>query len=86
MAWKIFDLLPRLMKTEESVFGPVSRYLERDSEGAGSKADRAFRLCRQVATLYDSYQAYRPEMIIQWQEGRLPDENSRWQGVLWLAL
>ena len=86
MAWKIFDLLPRLMKTEESVFGPVSRYLEHDSEGAGSKADRTFRLCRQVATLYDSYQAYRPEMIIQWQEGRLPDETSRWQGVLWLAL
>ena len=67
MAWKIFDLLPDLMKKEESVFAPVSRYLASDLEGESVDADRSFRLCRQVATLYDSYQAYRPEMIMNWQ-------------------
>jgi exodeoxyribonuclease V gamma subunit len=86
MAWKIFDLLPDLMKTNESVFAPVARYLGDDPGGEGTDADRAFRLCRQVATLYDSYQAYRPEMIMNWQANKLPVGGDQWQAVLWLAL
>ena len=87
MAWKIYDLLPDLMKGEQkSVFDPVSRYVRSGPDGDERNADRAFRLCRQVATLYDSYQAYRPEMIMDWQAGRLPDGGDLWQGVLWQAV
>ena len=84
MAWKIFHLLPELMKSQESVFTQVARYL--GSDGGEGDANRSFRLCRQVATLYDSYLTYRPEMIMDWWAGKLPDGLNRWQGVLWQHL
>ena len=86
MAWKIYDLLPELMEGEKTIFDPVSRYLRSDSDGNERNADRTFRLCRQVSTLYDSYQAYRPEMIMDWESGRLPKGGNLWQGVLWQAV
>ena len=59
-------------------------------EYLGSIADwdgnRAFRLCRQIATLYDSYLTYRPEMIIDWNNKKFPGDRDRWQGLLWHAL
>ena len=84
MAWKIFQLLPELIKTQKNEFLQISRYLA--SETSGVDADRSFRLCRQIATLYDSYQTYRPEMILDWQAGKHPDGSNRWQGVLWRSL
>ena len=84
MAWKIFHLLPSLMKTQESVFSQISRYLASD-EGKDD-ANRSFRLCRQVATLYDSYLTYRPEMIKNWEAGKFPSVENKWQGVLWQRL
>ena len=86
MAWKIYDLIPELMEREKTIFDPVSRYIRSDSDGNERNADRMFRLCRQVATLYDSYQAYRPKMIVDWEAGRLPDGGNLWQGVLWQAV
>ena len=84
MAWKIFQLLPELIQNQKSVFSQVLRYL--GDKTTRVDADRSFRLCRQVATLYDSYLTYRPEMIMDWQAGRLPDGQNRWQGVLWQSL
>ena len=79
MAWRIFHLLPDLIKRQGTVFSQVSRYL---SDGGGDDINRMFRLCRQVATLYDSYLTYRPEMIMDWKAGKLPEAGNRWQGVL----
>ena len=62
----------------------MARYL--DPDGVKDDANRSFRLCRQVATLYDSYLTYRPEMIMDWDAGKLPDGVNRWQGVLWQHL
>ena len=84
MAWKIFQLLPGLIKSHPEVFSKISRYLANDSGKVD--ADRFFRLCRQIATLYDSYQTYRPELIIDWLAGKFPEEANRWQGILWQAL
>lgn len=84
MAWKIFHLLPELIRSQESVFNQVARYLGPD--GCKDDANRSFRLCRQFATLYDSYLTYRPEMIMDWGAGKLPDGVNRWQGVLWQHL
>ena len=83
MAWKIFDLLPALTRKEEEIFAPVARYIGTSGERS---ADRIFRLCRQVATLFDSYQAYRPELIMDWQAGRFPTGANCWQGLLWRSL
>ena len=84
MAWRIFHLLPELIKTQERDFSQVSRYL--GTNLGNQDANRAFRLCRQVATLYDSYLTYRPEMIMDWMAGKLPEGGNRWQGVLWQHL
>ena len=51
MAWKIFDLLPNLISRDVDVFAPVSRYVG----VSGERRRSTFRLCRQVATLFDSY-------------------------------
>ena len=84
MAWKIFHLLPGLIQRQGTVFSQVSRYLS--TEGGEDDINRLFRLCRQVATLYDSYLTYRPEMIMGWKAGKFPEGGNRWQGVLWQHL
>jgi exodeoxyribonuclease V gamma subunit len=84
MAWRIFHLLPELLKNQETDFSQVSRYL--GANLGKEDANRSFRLCRQVATLYDSYLTYRPEMIMDWMAGKLPERGNRWQGVLWQHL
>ena len=86
MAWKIFHLLPSLIKKEEGAFSQILRYLGSGVGEIKHNADRCFRLCRQIATLYDSYQTYRPEMIMAWGAGKLPEGGNRWQGILWQAL
>ena len=83
MAWKIFDLLPRRLERDPESFAALARYV---GEGEDRNGDRTFRLCRQIATLYDSYLAYRPEIIINWETGRLPDGSDLWQGLLWKDL
>jgi len=45
-----------------------------------------FRLSRQIATVFDSYLAYRPDMLIEWSRGRDPAGSHKWQAVLWRAL
>ena len=86
MSWKIFDLLPDLLKDEGGIFAPVARYVGTESGGTFENADRTFRLCRQIASLYDSYQTYRPEMIMDWNAGKINDQAHPWQGILWKAM
>jgi len=86
MAWKIFQLLPSLIEREEEAFSQILRYLGSGVGEIKQNADRCFRLCRQIATLFDSYQTYRPKMIMDWKAGKLPEGGNRWQGILWLAL
>ena len=83
LAWKIFGLLPGLMHQNPTSFQPLVEYLGSASDWDGN---RAFRLCRQIATLYDSYLTYRPEMILDWNDKNFPDDRDRWQGILWHAL
>lgn len=86
MSWRIFQLLPDLINAESDAFSSVSRYILSDSSKHKTDKDRMFRLCRQVATLFDSYQTYRPELIMDWQAGKLPESHNRWQGIIWKAL
>lgn len=83
LAWKIFGLLPGLMQEYSTSFQPLGEYLGSISDWDGN---RTFRLCRQIATLYDSYLTYRPEMILHWNDKGFPGDRDRWQGILWHAL
>jgi exodeoxyribonuclease V gamma subunit len=83
MAWKIFDLLSGRIERDPETFASVARYVGEEEERNG---DRTFRLCRQIAFLFDSYLTYRPEIILDWQAGKLPAGGDRWQGLLWKDL
>ena len=83
IAWKIFGILPRLIEENTSAFEPLTEYLGPIDKWDGN---RVFRLCRQVATMYDSYLTYRPEFIINWNRSEFPAGRNRWQGILWCAL
>ena len=86
MAWKIFDLLPGFLEMEKDIFQSVARYVESGANNDQADPDRMFRLSRQVATLFDSYQTYRPKMIMDWEAGKLPEGADRWQALLWIGL
>jgi exodeoxyribonuclease V gamma subunit len=83
MAWKIFDLLSGRIERDPEIFAAVARYI---GEGEKRNGDRTFRLCRQIAFLFDSYLTYRPEIILDWQAGKLPTGGDLWQGLLWKDL
>ena len=82
MAWRIFEILPALTKENPGVFSPVVSYLAHDS----GNLERCFRLCRQISTLFDTYQTYRPEMILAWSEGRQSEGDHPWQSIIWREL
>ena len=86
MAWKIFDLLPGFLEREKDIFQSVARYVESGANNEQADPDRMFRLSRQVATLFDSYQTYRPKMIMGWEAGKLPEGADLWQAFLWRGL
>jgi len=75
MAWKIFALLPTLVR--ESAFAPLLRYLGHDTQGLKRR-----QLASRIADVFDRYQLYRPELIRRWGHG---DEDD-WQARLWRQL
>ncbi len=80
--WKIFALLPELLKEPE--FGELARYLEqaRDRDGQVARFDLAAR----IADLFDRYQYYRPEWLERIESGEHPRGLPTWQAVLWRRL
>jgi exodeoxyribonuclease V gamma subunit len=82
MAWKIFEILPGLMEEHAGAFSPILAYLGREE----NNLDRRFRLCRQISTVFDSYQTYRPEMIIRWMRGKEAEGQNIWQSLTWRKL
>ncbi len=74
-AWKIFELLPELIKRDE--FDVLRRYLADDEIDV-----KRWQLSARIASVFGRYQFYRPEWISEWDAGR----GSDWQAVLWREL
>jgi exodeoxyribonuclease V gamma subunit len=76
MTWKILDLLPRVI--EDDVFLPLRHYL-------GDEGDlrKMYQLARKIASTFDQYLIFRPEMILGWEEGTIKDSREIWQSKLW---
>lgn len=75
IAWWAYDVLPTFL--EKTGFEPVRAYLRDGS------AMRRFELARRVASLFDQYQVYRPELLRSWDR----DEDAEdWQAILWRSL
>lgn len=75
MTWKIMGLLPDFLDREE--FAPLRHYLSVDSDGL-----KRFQLAGKIADTFDQYTLFRPEMILEWEEGG----GGEWQEILWREL
>ncbi len=86
LQWRIF----RLLRNDEELSDPDFRSLRDYIAAAGTAARlrRAFGLAGRLATLFDEYQVYRPDMLCAWQSGapRSPAEAPAWQPRLWRLL
>jgi len=75
MAWRIAGLLPGLL--EHPGFEHIAAYL-------GDRGDdrRLLQLARTLADTFDQYTIFRPQTILEWDQG----QDSDWQAVLWRVL
>ena len=72
LTWRIMQLLPHLTARRE--FAEPRRYLD------GARPElRLFQLAGKIATAFDRYLAFRPELILQWERRPATD----WQAILW---
>jgi len=75
MTWKIMGLLPGLLEREE--FDPLRHYLVSDADGL-----KRFQLAGRIADTFDQYTLFRPDMLLEWEKGRVGE----WQEILWREL
>jgi len=80
MVWR-FELL--LRDIEEPVFAPLQHYLS----GENTELKR-FQLATHLAQVFDQYQMMRPQLLNDWQRGKLHynSNTEKWQQALWLKI
>jgi len=79
LTWKIDSLLPQCLARKE--FTPVAKYL-RDGDSL-----KRFQLAGRLASLFDQYRVYRPEMVSGWPApNKARKGDVAWQAALWLQL
>ncbi|MBO9479862.1 exodeoxyribonuclease V subunit gamma [Salinisphaera sp. G21_0] len=82
MTWKLMDLLDSLKHDPD--FYSLTQYLASDDDDI-----RKFQLSGKIADIFDQYLVYRPDWILDWEQG---DDTSTvtsdqpWQPKLWRAL
>lgn len=75
LLWRIVKLLPELGSLP--AFSPVKNYI------SGHRANlKLFQLAGKIASLFDQYIVFRPQMIFDWEAGKGDD----WQAILWREL
>ncbi|MDT8438133.1 MAG: exodeoxyribonuclease V subunit gamma [Wenzhouxiangellaceae bacterium] len=91
LQWLVFREL--VAAAQRPGFEPLARYLAVD----GGDSYRRFQLAGEIARLFDTYQFFRGDWLLDWEAGRdvlrledqrtvaVPDEQ-RWQPGLWRAL
>ena len=95
LTWRLYKLLPELIKQDS--FDPLQSYLGDSPDGR-----RLFQLASQIADVFDGYQNYRADWLMDWARGKddlVSDSYLRnpqkpyklsaeevWQSTLWRAL
>lgn len=82
MKWSLFQLLSDADVREK--FDVLNRYVQ--NQPAERREQALFQLAGQIASVFDEYLVYRPEMILQWQNGRSGKGDEKWQSELWRLL
>lgn len=83
MAWKLMHILPDTLELPE--FIEINHYLQ------DSNPLKCYQLCHKIADVYDQYQVYRPQWILEWETGSNLLDGSEldahpWQPILWRKL
>ena len=90
LTWRLYRMLPQLMQQPE--FADLSRFLADDM-----RERKRYQLAEKLADLFDQYQVYRSDWLVDWAEGRdrlldglgqpqpLP-ASQHWQARLWRAV
>ena len=95
LIWRLYKILPHLIEKEK--FEPLKRYI-----GDVSDTRRLYQLANQIADVFDGYQNYRADWLMDWAVGNdqllsdtyldkpaLPmplKPEETWQSELWRAL
>lgn len=84
MTWSLMRLLqdPQVL----SDFDNLGHYVRDDD--STQQSVRTWKLSSKIADVFDQYLIYRPDMILDWEEGKLQTDQSaeRWQCRLWKKL
>jgi exodeoxyribonuclease V gamma subunit len=83
LIWRIAALLDVPGELSDAVYEPLATYL------AGADAAKRYALARRIASRYDEYRLYRPELLLAWEAGRDDGPDSPhvpWQAALWRRL
>ncbi len=79
MSWSIY----RILSDDKLCSGcpNLHSYITRQP---GERQDLyAWKLARKIASVFDQYIVYRPELLLSWQNGRKGTGDERWQSELW---
>lgn len=83
MQWTLAKMLPSRIDNPE--YKSLKNYL-----GLGDITDtKIHQLANRIADVFDGYQVYRPEWILQWESGEVDPElvkGQEWQPILWKEL
>lgn len=83
LIWRIQDLLQSGL-TSDPALRPLVAFL------ADGDARKRLGLAERLAGRFDDYQMYRPDVLLQWEEGSVADSphdaQTRWQAELWRRL
>ncbi|MBE1298324.1 MAG: exodeoxyribonuclease V subunit gamma [Alteromonadaceae bacterium] len=87
MTWKLLEILPG--KLDEPAYAILAQYLKGIPCEYASR--KLFQLCGKIADVFDQYLMYRPDWILDWEQGKDSFEQrdiveQRWQSDLWRTL
>ena len=83
LAWAVYDIL--MDEKARRRFPRPDRYVS--SQPPEIKERAVMQLSKKIASVYDQYLVYRPEMLLKWQDGVPGDSaDERWQAELWNLL
>lgn len=76
MIWKIMEILPGMIA--ETGYEDIKKYL-------GDQPDqmKLFQLAGKIASIFEQYLIFRPELIVSWEEGEVSSPQEKWQSELW---
>jgi exodeoxyribonuclease V gamma subunit len=83
LTWRITALLDQANELSDAVYAPLATYL------AGADASKRYALARRIASRFDEYRLYRPELLLAWEAGTDAGPDSPhvpWQAALWRRL